>query len=161
MIFGAVFTTLVFSVLLVISSFFHIPYLFDAVDSIPEKFFLVSVAVLFSLWPDVDTNSVGQDIFYSLFFIIDGVLIFLKFFEIAAYFGLFTLIPVLGKHRGWTHTKIAVVLIPLPIVVIPCFMLNEIVFVGVPYYLAAVFGYMSHLLMDGILFKKSKKKKKR
>ena len=31
---------------------------------------------MFSLWPDVDIKSIGQKVFYSIFFLTDAILIF-------------------------------------------------------------------------------------
>ncbi|MEM0964512.1 MAG: metal-dependent hydrolase, partial [Bacteroidota bacterium] len=63
---------------------------------------LFGLCLMFGLWPDVDTNSKGQNLFYSIFFVVDVVLIGAQKFEEAAYLGLFCILPALGKHRGWT-----------------------------------------------------------
>ena len=41
------------------------------------------IAVLFGLWPDVDTNSIGQNIFFGIAFVADIVLIVTGRFEAA------------------------------------------------------------------------------
>jgi len=76
---------------------------------------LFVVAVLFGLFPDVDTNSVGQNLFFGIAFIAMIVLIISGKFEPAAYLGLLAMTPIIGKHRGWTHHKLAMFLVPSPI----------------------------------------------
>ncbi len=107
------------------------------------------VAVLFGLWPDIDTNSKGQDIFYSLAFIVDAILIFNGMFQAAAYFGLLCLTPILSHHRGWTHSIAAMILVPSPIVLVPLFYKSDLFDTALLFYGAAVIGFFSHLLLDG------------
>ena len=59
--------------------------------------------LLGSLFPDIDTKSKGQKIFYGLVF---GSVLFLIFFDqwlSASFIGLFSFIPILAKHRGIFH----------------------------------------------------------
>ena len=88
---------------------------FTEVELIAYPLGLFGLCLLFGLWPDVDTNSKGQNIFYSLFFVVDVGLIVAREIEAAAYLGLFCILPALGKHRGWTHTFWAMLLIPSPL----------------------------------------------
>jgi membrane-bound metal-dependent hydrolase YbcI (DUF457 family) len=74
-------------------------------------------------------------------------------FELAAYLGLFAILPALGHHRGWTHTWWAMLLIPLPLLVLPYLHVPERPLIGLPFYGAAVVGYFSHLFMDGLVFR--------
>jgi membrane-bound metal-dependent hydrolase YbcI (DUF457 family) len=114
---------------------------------------LFIVAILFALWPDVDTNSKGQDIFYGLGLIALITLIMTNRFEAAAYLGLLAMLPIVGKHRGWTHSFPAMVLVPLPIVLVPYLQSSTLVDTAVIFYGAAVAGYFSHLLLDGRVIK--------
>lgn len=115
---------------------------------------LFVVAMLFGLWPDVDTNSKAQDIFFGLAFICDIALIYVGRMEAAAYLGLLAMTPIVGKHRGWTHNKLAMVLVPLPILVIPYLYQTDNLVAGALFYGAAVAGYFSHLLLDGLIWKR-------
>ena len=114
---------------------------------------LFVIAILFGLWPDVDTNSMGQNIFFGLAFVADILLIGSGRIEAAAYLGLLAMTPVLAHHRGWTHSKIAMLLVPLPIAVIPYLYRPSVFVPALLLYGAAVAGYFSHLLLDGKITK--------
>lgn len=111
------------------------------------------IAMLFSLFPDVDTKSKGQWIFYWLVFLLDGLLIWTRHLEAAAYLGLIATLPLLGHHRGITHRKLAALIVPLPIVIIPYLYNEKMLPISVVYYGAAAIGYLSHLLLDGLIVK--------
>ena len=122
-----------------------------AVEVVAYPVALGALCLMFGLWPDVDTNSKGQNLFYTLFLIADVGLIAAREFEWAAYLGLFALLPAIGKHRGWTHTYWAMLLIPSPLLVLPAVFFPERPAAGLPFYGAAVVGYFSHLFMDGLV----------
>ena len=124
---------------------------FSELEIIGYPLVLLGLCVMFGLWPDVDTNSKGQNLFYTIFFLVDVMLIATRRFEQAAYLGLFCILPALGKHRGWTHTYWAMLLIPLPLLVLPYVLFPETPLAGLPFYGAAVVGYFSHLFMDGMV----------
>lgn len=114
---------------------------------------LFVIAVLFGLFPDIDTNSKGQNIFFGLAFVADVALIVTGRIEAAAFLGLLAMTPVLSKHRGWTHSKLAMVLIPSPIIIVPYLYRPELLHIALLLYGAAVAGYFSHLLFDGKIFR--------
>ncbi len=114
---------------------------------------LFVVAMLFGLWPDVDTNSKAQDIFYGIAFSLNVLLILVGRLEAAAYLGLLAMTPIVGKHRGWTHNKLAMLLVPIPIVAIPYLYQHDNLIPSLLFYGAAVTGYFSHLLLDGLIWK--------
>jgi membrane-bound metal-dependent hydrolase YbcI (DUF457 family) len=62
--------------------------------------------------------------------------------------------PIIGKHRGWTHSKLAALLAPLPILVIPYIATNQLGDSAILLYAASVAGYYSHLLLDGLIIKR-------
>ncbi len=121
------------------------------------------VAVLAALWPDVDITSRGRKLYYRLFLALDGYLILSGRWKAAAIVGLAAIALSVGRHRGWTHRMWAAMLVPAPIAVIPIFVGPEGSFsgtiyvnhagAGLPYYAAAVVGYVSHLAADGMLGK--------
>ena len=110
---------------------------------------LVVIAIMFGLWPDVDTNSKGQDVFYGLAFAMDVGLILTHRLEAAAILGLLAMTPVLGKHRGWTHSKLAMLLVPSAIFALPVLYRPDLLGLSALIYGAATLGYFSHLLLDG------------
>ncbi|MEM0962198.1 MAG: metal-dependent hydrolase, partial [Bacteroidota bacterium] len=105
-------------------------------------------------------NSKGQNLFYSIFFVVDVVLIGAQKFEEAAYLGLFCILPALGKHRGWTHSYWAMLLIPSPLLILPYLFAPERPLVGLPFYGAAVVGYFSHLVMDGLVIRLPRRRRR-
>lgn len=112
------------------------------------------IAVLFGLWPDVDTNSKGQNIFFGIAFAADILLILNGRLEAAAYLGLVAMTPIIGKHRGWTHSKVAMFLVPAPLVIIPYLYRPSVLTPALLIYGAAVVGYFSHLLLDGLVWRR-------
>jgi membrane-bound metal-dependent hydrolase YbcI (DUF457 family) len=115
---------------------------------------VVFAGLLFALFPDVDIKSRGQMLFYRLFVVFDVFLIATGEYVAAAYFGLLALVPIVSRHRGWTHSYLAMVLVPAPVLVAPMYLAGSAVVDGVPYYLGAVTGYFSHLVADGMVFRR-------
>ena len=137
------------------------------------------IAMLSGLWPDVDIKSTTQKIFYRIFLLLDIVLIYKgitdgrRYLLISALLGVFAMLPLVGKHRGWTHSRITMFLLPglflLPAMYDINFRnLNMSSFdytnldytdlSGLPLYVASFIGYATHLYLDGILFGKRLKK---
>ena len=123
------------------------------------------VAVLFGLWPDVDIKSKSQSIFYKIFIIINIFLILKKWYIESAFFGLFAMLPMIGKHRGWTHSRVTMFFFPMIFIIIPLYLHKDIINVEhwfsptnlgliktfVPFYVAGLIGYATHLHLDGVL----------
>jgi membrane-bound metal-dependent hydrolase YbcI (DUF457 family) len=148
-IFGSILLALLIYILFSIGAArFELPFFESIARNVPAMAGLLVVVVLFSLFPDIDTNSKGQDIFYLLFLIADLCLLINRSYLYSAILGLLALLPVVGKHRGWTHTIWACLLVPLPFILVPAYFEGKMVFSGMPYYTAAVVGYFSHLLLD-------------
>ena len=105
------------------------------------------VAVLMGLFPDVDTNSKGQNFFFGIALVTDILLIYSGNLQAAAYLGLIAMLPIVGKHRGWTHSKWAMFVVPLPILIVPYLYSAVVLPTAVVFYGAAVIGYFSHLLL--------------
>ena len=170
---------------------FAVPILYDTVPhrwnpTIPPVTDIVkivgcfAVAVLFGLWPDVDIKSKSQKLFYTVLFALNVVLIvFLQKYLESAMLGLFAMIPIMSRHRGWTHAKITMILIPSVFLLIPIYAtysewgtdgtlvdslnalrdwegLTDTVRSGLPFYVASFIGYATHLHLDGILFRSRK-----
>ena len=112
------------------------------------------IGMLFALFPDVDTNSKAQDIFFGIVFPLDILLLWQGMIQAAAYLGLIAMLPTIGHHRGWTHKNWAMFVIPLPILVIPYLYNEKILPASLIYYGAAVVGYFSHLFLDGLIWRR-------
>lgn len=59
-----------------------------------------------ALFPDIDTKSKGQRIFFSLVFLILLILLFQQRFHAAALLGVASCVPLLVHHRGIFHNMI-------------------------------------------------------
>jgi len=141
-IWGGFFFVIVF--IYTVTNYFYQP-------SVLEIVIYIALACMFSVWPDIDIKSHGQKFFYIIFFITDVFLIIQKEYEIASYFGLIIILPILAKHRGWTHSIPAMVLIPSPLLFYPVIIHGSIDISGIYFYGAAVTGYFSHLVLDRII----------
>lgn len=124
---------------------------FSSFEIVAYVLVLYGLSLIFGLWPDVDTDSVAQRLFYTTLFFADAVLLTTGHLAEAAVLGLAAILPVLSRHRGWTHSWAAVILVPLPLLILPIFLVEERSLVGLPFYGAAVAGYSSHLVLDGLL----------
>lgn len=109
---------------------------------------LLAVALLGALFPDTDTNSKGQHLFYGCLVVLDLALMIQEKYQWAAIVGFCAMLPAVGRHRGWTHTWWAMLLIPLPIIILPVLFYRVSPATLVPFYLAGVTGYFSHLILD-------------
>lgn len=112
------------------------------------------IGILFGLFPDVDTNSKAQDIFFGIAFPIDILLIWNGNIQAAAYLGLVAMLPIITHHRGWTHSKWAMFVVPLPILIIPYLYDSAMLPISIVLYGAALAGYFSHLFLDGLIWSK-------
>lgn len=111
---------------------------------------LVSFCLLGALFPDTDTDSKGQNLYYAVFAAVDLGLIVQKHYMWAAWLGFFAMLPAIGSHRGWTHTWWAMLLVPTPILAIPAIAQGADAAIGfLPFYVAFATGYFSHLMLDG------------
>ncbi|MCE2503583.1 MAG: metal-dependent hydrolase [Chlorobi bacterium] len=122
-------------------------------EKLVKAVLILWLAVLFALFPDVDIKSKGQILFYRVFVLLDLALLIKKFYVEAALLGFLAMLPIISKHRGWTHSFIAMILVPSPILLGPMYLAEQPVLDGLPFYLGAVVGYLSHLVADGMVFK--------
>jgi len=121
-------------------------------DSPAQLASVMCFTLLGAMFPDADTDSKGQNIFYTIFVAIDAALIYKQAYQLAAWLGLLAMLPALGHHRGWTHSLPAMLLVGTPILAIPAMLYGtDQMHTYVPYYLAFTLGYFSHLLLDRVL----------
>ncbi|MBF0237396.1 MAG: metal-dependent hydrolase [SAR324 cluster bacterium] len=67
---------------------------------------IFAVTWFMSLFPDLDTASVPQRWFFRIMLIILGILYVKRQMDLFALVAFSVLLPVIHKHRGWTHWKI-------------------------------------------------------
>lgn len=121
-------------------------------DDYSMLFSLCGVVLLGALFPDIDTDSKGQTLFYSALVAVDVWLIYQELYLYAAWLGLLSLVPIVGRHRGWVHTWWAMFVLPSPILLLPFALWQTAWEQTMPFYIAFVLGYLSHLLLDRELF---------
>jgi hypothetical protein len=109
-----------------------------------------ALCILGSMAPDVDIKSKSQRVIYAILIPIDLVLILFRYYRPAAVIGFFAILPNVLKHRGKLHSLSAAIILPAPLLVIPILVTGRLEYqqLGVSYYIAAVFGYISHLIAD-------------
>ncbi|MCH8291057.1 metal-dependent hydrolase [Candidatus Poribacteria bacterium] len=133
------------------------------------------IAVLSGLWPDVDIKSKSQKICYRIFIILNLILIFKGDLRESALLGLFAMLPLIGKHRGWTHSKLTMLLLPGIFLLLPIYFQPDafdrsdllstnnvnLIKSGLPFYTASLIGYATHLHLDGILLRSRKAQRRK
>lgn len=109
-----------------------------------------ALCVLGAMMPDIDIKSKSQRVIYAILIPIDVILILSMYYREAAVIGLFGILPNVLKHRGQTHSRLAAIILPAPLLIIPILATGRLEYqqLGVSYYIAAVFGYISHLVAD-------------
>jgi len=125
------------------------------------------IAMLSGLWPDVDIKSKSQQMFYRIFLVFNAMLILRGHYIESAFFGIFAMLPLIGKHRGWTHSKLTMLLLPAAILVLPLYFHGaqidldnlpsyynlNLIKIALPFYTASLIGFGTHLHLDGILLR--------
>lgn len=111
---------------------------------------LMVVGLLAAIFPDVDTNSKGQHLFYALLLVVDIVLMVQERYKWAAILGFVAMLPAVSRHRGFTHQWWAALLIPAIICALPWWFYQLPWQAMLPWLAAAVLGYTSHLVLDAI-----------
>ena len=106
--------------------------------------------ILGALFPDVDTKSKGQGIFYKVMLFILIFLLWKKKWSLFVFLSFVSLVPVLSRHRGLFHRVWFVTTIPLTIAFIAglsfpayntLFLSNAIFFIC---------GALSHIALDKV-----------
>ena len=127
-----------------IFTYFTTPTLIDA-----SIYFVLFIAG--ALFPDTDIKSIAQKSFYLMFFLFDVFLIFIGKIDIAAYFGVVIILPLLGKHRGWTHSYYTMFLLSGLILAVPIFQSGIQDFSTAMYAISFFLGFISHLFLDNLI----------
>ena len=125
------------------------PYL--TLEVWPRVLLLLSIGLLSACFPDVDTESKSQRLFYRLLILLDIWFILIGDYLTAALLGLGAMLPLLGKHRGWTHTWLAMLLVPALFLLVPMYLKGKVESFPIVCYVVSVSAYASHLVLDGYI----------
>ncbi len=148
---GGVFSAIfVYAILLGVAYVAELEVVMMFITHKPTAVGVCALTVFCALFPDIDTNSLIHELIYGALVLVDIFLIVAKFYVAASILGLAAMVPILGKHRGWTHSKISCFLMPLPLLLVPVFAFNQPWSNGALWYGAAVVGYGTHLAIDAI-----------
>ena len=100
--------------------------------------------------PDIDIKSTSQRHIYAIVVILDGALILFRYYQEAAVLGFLAMLPILTKHRGVMHRFLTGMVVFSPLLALPMVIAGspDHRHLGVPYYIAGVAGYLSHLRAD-------------
>lgn len=113
----------------------------------------VLTAVIFGVLPDIDTKSIPARVVYS---VIAGAAVVLLLFGRtweAVVCLLLAMVPVIVKHRGFFHSRVAMLLVPGVVFAVPLVLGMRVTEMHVYLYASGVAGYATHLLVDGVLFR--------
>ena len=96
------------------------------VSTNPELLAKAGVATLFfSLFPDLDVQSVPQKWFYRGLFCLFIYLAYLKKFKLVTLFAILGILPLLSHHRGWTHQLSSLIWFPCLLAVVYEYFLSQ------------------------------------
>jgi len=101
-----------------------------------------------SLFPDVDIKSKGQKLFYWVIVTLILLSLFKGNLSLAIYLALFSILPMLVRHRGLFHCTWFIVIFPLVAAALASVYLPNYrysLFYDASFFIA---GALSHLLMD-------------
>ncbi len=130
-----------FSCMILVFGLWQKPTFFVAV----QYFFCTLFGALF---PDIDTKSRGQGIFYRALLVFLGILLFKGQQQLCIVFSLLALSPLLVRHRGLFHKPWFLILIPALI----AWLCLQAGLIAVPLAVGCAFffiiGALSHIILD-------------
>ncbi len=107
------------------------------------------VVFFFSLFPDLDTDSIPRRWSYRVVFICLIYLGYFEFYKEAYFLSIIAITPLLDKHRGWTHKIWAPILFLVGLTVFyNNFIQNSDFMLYWKLYIATIIGWYVHLWVD-------------
>ncbi len=94
-----------------VEQFFRDPLSMEG--EVPRLIGLFSSACLMSLFPDLDSSSVPQRWFYRVVFFGLTILFYKQQMDWFTVLAFIAILPVVHRHRGWTHHKITPFLVSI------------------------------------------------
>ncbi len=146
------------------SSFIFVSSYFLAISimEITEPTVLAAVCFFMSLFPDFDTASIPQRWFYRVVLVLVIYLYSISEYEMIALCAFLSPLPLLHKHRGWTHWKITPFIVSVIIIYLydqEKGLLHEDLKITIINYLmfiiSVVLGHYTHLFLDSKFFRNS------
>ena len=110
--------------------------------------FALTFCLLGSLFPDIDTKSLGQRVFYSILAIAVFAAIALQHWALLSFLSVLGLLPLLVNHRGMIHTVWFVTAIPLATTLLISRTNPALAPAAWLAYIYFVVGALSHLFLD-------------
>jgi hypothetical protein len=106
------------------------------------------IVMFFALFPDLDVKSKPSMMFYTILEIVLIGLYIYGYYQIAVIVAVVSIFPQLCKHRGILHSRIASILIPCSLFILPYN--NMLISYEVTGVMASsgIIGYSIHLFMD-------------
>ena len=123
-----------------------------------EMAFSLLLCLLGSLFPDIDTKSYGQRMFYFLLFAMTFGAILLNQWTLLIVFSIFSVFPFFIRHRGITHRPWFLAIAPLPIFITIFDKSSKLAMLSKTGYFYFLAGALSHIFLD--YFKPIKRLKK-
>lgn len=128
----------------------------------------ILVTLFFSLFPDLDVQSIPQRWFYRVLFALFLYLAYIEKFKLATLIAMLGILPLMSFHRGWTHRPLSILWFPLLIALLHEYLLSQESFwysfslQNIPTYLkthhwlllGTATGWGTHLLLDSRWFSK-------
>ena len=122
----------------------------------PHWWGVAATGLFFSLFPDVDTDSLPARWFYR-FVVVGLIALALTGQErLGLWLAILSMLPLLDHHRGWTHGRWMPLIAPAILGVGAALEWREkaspemFAPLDILYYSAAVVGWYTHLLLDGL-----------
>lgn len=105
-------------------------------------------ALVGSLFPDLDTKSKGQGIFYKILLIALIILAIQRKFLIMAFLGVAAVIPIVARHRGLFHSLAFIIVFAGSVGLTVLFYAPEYKYVVMFDAIFFIVGAISHLFLD-------------
>ena len=113
---------------------------------------IAATALFFSLFPDVDTDSVPRRWFYRGILLVLLYLGWVGAWIDATVVAAVAMLPLVDHHRGWTHGRFVPVLLGL-LLCTGLFWWDTLAPLYATFIAAGLVGWYTHLLLDGLLFR--------
>jgi membrane-bound metal-dependent hydrolase YbcI (DUF457 family) len=101
-----------------------------------------------ALFPDIDTKSKGQKLFYRGIFLCSLLLFVQQQFRALSFLCFIALFPLLIRHRGITHSVIFISILSMSIVTASYIWMQPYIFIIIPDVLFFFAGALSHIVLD-------------